>query len=47
LYECLLEETPSQLSFELDYYVPWTCCKNASDSKEAVEARDGEFAERK
>jgi hypothetical protein len=45
MYECLLEETPSLLYFDLDYYVPLSVC--AGDSEEAVGARDADFAERK
>lgn len=47
LYECLLEDAPSLLYLDLDYYVPSTASADAADSEEAVRARDAEFAERK
>jgi hypothetical protein len=45
LYECLLEETPLLLYYDLDCYVPLSVC--AGDSEEAVGARGADFAERK
>ncbi|GAQ91069.1 hypothetical protein KFL_007230010, partial [Klebsormidium nitens] len=47
LYECLLEEAPSLIYLDLDYYVPLTASADAGDYEEAVRARDAEFAERK